>query len=99
MRARRVMASRWARRWYCCDEDCLAHRRCTYARAGAGPAFAATQGRSVPERIPRERRLLRPDQRASAGRRAQARAVPGKLDTVEQLLHRDAAALTLRRLG
>ena len=27
------------------------------------------------------------------------RQVPGKLDAVGQLLHRDAAALTLRRLG
>ncbi len=47
----------------------------------------------MPERIPRERRILRPHERASAGRYSEAGAMPIELDSVWQLLHRRAEAL------
>jgi hypothetical protein len=62
----------------------------------SSPAPATAQGRAVPLGLPRERRLLRTDQRPRAERGAQARAVPEQLDAERGLLRGDAAALTCR---
>ena len=48
----------------------------------------------MPLGLPRERRLLRADQRPRAERGAQARAVSVELDVERRLLRRDAQALT-----
>jgi hypothetical protein len=56
------------------------------AVAAAQPP-ATAQGRSVPLGLPRERRLLRPDQRPRAERGAQCGAVPERVDAERRLLH------------
>jgi hypothetical protein len=57
-------------------------------------AAAGTQGRSVPERIHRERRVLRADLGPGAGGGAQARAVSLGMDAERGVLRRDGKALS-----
>jgi len=51
-----------------------------HGRDGAGRTAAAAQGRKLPQRLSREGRLLRPDQREGASRGAQARPLSLELD-------------------
>src|SRR5215470_17955094 len=63
-------------------------------RSRQSPTLAAAQSRPVSFGLYRERRVLCPDAARRADRCAEDRAMPGKLDSVGQLLRRDAAALT-----
>src|SRR5689334_10072424 len=87
------MTSRWARRWRRCDD---VHRRFISAHAGAAPAFAAAQGRTMPERLsPVGRLQLPPDERTVTARGPEAGAMPVELGAERRLLHRHAAAAAL----